>query len=593
MVDFIIQIFVFFLVLLSYIFVLSTVLTAPFILLGFFLGVGSNLFHIEIKPKFLARFSLIEGITEVSFLVMFLIYLYVFNLYGSAWMKIWENPIILGIIIIFSSLKAASIKSYIPMLRLSASTLFIYIWPLFILLCLGVFAPNYIELTTFKVGFISSSIFLLISGIFGLFIIPHDIQKFKNLDKRHDYLGMSLQKLQHLANFLGDSEKWREIREVINNVDQCYSQALAELSRKKFKEADALIIQAEIEVKQLENTLNNRIILSLPDEMRAKLKQAESDIASLREDFQNAGLNADNLNQLLVAANVIMSKISNIEISKDDIINQFIPYEDFFREIVDTRTALRFYQNVSSSIDRLNYELQENHIILQTANNLRLNTTHAKTKEEEIILALNEFQSTPINTSRELVNLYQQVQIKLMEFRASIEFLKSVINRQWITKSYESNRLLIYIPKVLSTTKPARVLIIYRNTSEINVDITSSLLNNHENSVVLSPIDKQGFSIGLLSIVGKRGGNAILTLRFKDLLDINYPISFDIRVNPSIGKIAGNSLLFAVPISGLAVLSIWGIGIDLRDSATIGSAIGGVGGLVIFLARCLKYLSRN
>lgn len=328
MIKTILQIALFILILISYFYVLRCVLEVPFLLFGTGLAIWHNIRHRDLTPRGHALLARFEAIGLMLLTGIFILFFFYFRLCEAPWLKIWENPLIVGVLFLVLVHQAGHLKSYNPMLRAMASAALLWSWPIIILLIVGPFAPSYISPRTFQSAVGLSAILLLLAGVWSLMHVPTDIRSFESLDKRRTSLGESLERLQRVAKVIGDAEKWKTAREIISHVDQCYSEALKHLRRKRFDDADALIIQAEMEVTQVERALEDRVRLSLCDEMDARLKQAETDIYGLKGEFESAGLSAENLRELSNEIDALKGRLDELEMSDESFINRLVLFHN-------------------------------------------------------------------------------------------------------------------------------------------------------------------------------------------------------------------------------------------------------------------------
>lgn len=587
------QILIFVLITASYFFTLKSIFDLPPYIIGKFLMEWHKKQHYKNTPQDIAEFVRYEHISILVIDIVFILFFFYFRLWESPWLRLWERPFILAIVFYMLLIQASQSGSDSLTVRISASFAF-WASPLFIIL-LGIaqFVPEYILPTIFQWGVTTAAFLLLFSMAWAALNIPRGFQRFATLNERHKSIGESLQRLQHIANLIGNADNWRTVREAINHVDQCYSNAFNELKRERFHEADALMIQAEMEVNQIERIFQDRINLSLRDELEAHMKQATADVNSLRDEFEKDGLSRENLDLLSNEINLQISCLDKLDMYDKNLFQKLEPIEGLFREIVDTRTALRFRKNVSSNIDLFHKDVDKNWKLVQVAKNIGLNTTEAEKTKQVIDSELQMFQNKPINSSRELVQTYQLIQTDLTSFQASVAILDSIINRNYKVDSIDSGRIFVYVPKFCSTNQSVEgAIFVQYNESQVenlSFELVGTLLElQSEPNVNVSPIQGQSYGLSHFTFVGKRGGLATLTLRFKDVNQRNDH-SYKVQVNPSMSEIGQNALLFGTPIGAFAVLGLWGIGIDLKEAGTIGGAVGGVSVLMIFLINYMRY----
>lgn len=590
----ILQIPLFILIVVSYYFILKSVLLAPFLVFGLLLSIWHKIRRRELAPRGLSSLARFECISLIFLIMAFILCFILFRLRDLPWLKLWESPLLLALLLFVLVHQAGHLMSYNPILRPMASAAVIWSWPIIILLTIGLFAPRCIRPGTFQWAILFSAFLLLLAGIWSLSHIPTDIQSFESLDRRRNTIGESLEKLQRFAKLIGDAEKWKTFLEIISRVDQCYSQALKLLRRKRFEDADALIIQAEVEVIEAQRTFQDRILLSLRDEIEVRLKQAEADINNLKVEFENAGLSAENLSELSNEINILKVSLKDIEVVDESFINKLEPFESLFREIVDTRTALRFRENVSFAIDKLHEEVEKSWSLVKVAECLGLDVIYAENQRRTLDSALESFRSAPLKSSRELVGAYQSVQKESASFRGSILRMDSIIKRKWNITILEEGRLSIYIPKTCSTNEAVRGAVIMSPQLEKSASfvLDGRLLEVPEGRIAISAIDGVTHRVGTFTFVGRRGGKGLLSLHFNDFAQVSDPGPFTVKVNPSVGEMARYSLMFGVPVGGIGLLALWSIDVEVKECAWLGGGIGGLFSLLIFLISYVRHQSR-
>lgn len=591
----ILQIPIFVLVTISYYFIFKSVFGLPFFIYGRLLGLWHKFRHREHSPQLLAFLTRLEAVGIFLFSFTFLCCFFYFNLQDAGWLKIWETPLLISLFFFVSVHQAASSGSYHPLLSAIGRVILLASWPIIILIVIGLLFPEYILPRPFEWAIALAAFLILPAGARTFRRHANEMQSFDVLDKRHDNLGNSLRRLQHIADIIGDAENWRSIREALSNMDDLYNQTLTALRRNQLLEADRLIVKAEMEVVHIERTFKNRIQLSLRDELGARIKQGVIDIENLKHEFEIAGLSAGNLNQLSDHIASLLPELDKLDLSGDDLLKDLDErlklFEQPFREIIDTRTALRFRQSIDATSFSSNIE--KRWLLSQVAKDLGLYTKQAEEQKEEVESKLQAFQSNPINNSNDLVDAYQALNKSLTEYRESIALLEAEIMHNWNVENLDSGSVSLYAPKVSSTSHEIRgVVSAYfddPNRQNLSFELDSALLElQSSHTVTVEPIPGKTYGSSPFSLSGKRSGQAILTITVKESQSARR--TFTIRINPSISDVAKEALIFGAPIGAVAGFAAWYFfKSDSKDATTIGAAFGGAFGLLVFIINYLRY----
>lgn len=595
MIENVLQVPIFMLATISYYFLFKSVFELPFLIQGMLWGLWHRLRKSEPSPQMFATLTRYEAASLFLVSVAFIFCFFYFNLWETDWLKIWANPLFISLLYFASVQLASASGSYHPTFRAMGKGVLWSSWPTIILIAIGQFIPEYIFPTTFKWS-VAIAVFLLLPvSIRGFWRLANDIQNFEIIDSRHNKLGASLGRLQRVADILGDTDSWSSIREALDNMDKLYSQTLSALRQNQLLEADRLMVKAEMEAVHVERTFKNRIQLSLRDELEARIKQGAIDIENLKDEFEIAGLQAGNLNQLSDRIAMLLPELDKLDLSGNNLLNDLDQrlkmFEQPFREIIDIRTALRFRQ----SIDATSFpsDIEKRWHLSQVAQDLGLSTDHAAERKKEVELKLQAFQSDPISNSNDLVDAYQSLNKSLTEYRESIALLEAEITRNWNVTTHDSTFASFYVPKVSSTSHEMRGVIsaYFGETSHqsLSFDLDSALLElQSAHTVVVEPMSGGKYGSSPFSLSGKRSGQAILTITIKEAQNSRH--TFAIKINPSISDVAKDALIFGAPLGAIAGLASWYFfNTDSKDATMIGAALGGALGLLIFIVNYLRY----
>jgi hypothetical protein len=629
MINTILQVLIFVLLTLFSLFAFGILLGLAEYLLGVLLGIWIRI-RKDNTNQFFVRYSGAIKFISIGITIPMLLYIggvFRFN-WSLDWLKIWESPLTLGLLFLSSIFLISLQKSDNPLIRDTARGIKAGVWPVFFVLLLGFFAPTSIRLESLRFAVLVSALLIVILRLLLLRYNTRNFQLYEEIEARRQSLNRPLMQLHKIANLIGDVEKWGIIRQIIDDVDNKTSKAHIALQRRKFQDADAYIIQAEMEVSQIERVFQDRLRLSLQDELRARLRQSSTDIITLKEEFKNTGLDAASINQIADEIGRLETKLGELDIpnrgvfteagldvvpsdqtkllafrlsesriSDENLLRQLEPFERLFKEIIDLRTALRFRQNFGSAIDSLYANLDAARLPVRVAQNLDLNTTEVENRINELSSTLQEFQSKPGQTSNDLVDAYRSVQNALTSLQESVALLKVAIQRGWDSKIFDDIQLLVYVPRIISTSRTARGLVLLQYnkpiSEKVNFVLSGTLLELQSDLRTngLSLIcDNELHSINYFVIAGKKGGKATLTLKSENVKNSRFQESFNIRVQPTLVTIAQEALLFGTLGGGVIVgLILLALGVDLKDASSLATVIGGLIGAIFFGINYLRF----
>ncbi len=586
------QVPIFLLIMAAYFFVLRLVFGCPFFFLGVIISVVDRLRRDKVTPEFFGAITRAEVVAMTLLPLLFLFCFFWFRLWESSWVYIWQSPLLISVLYISSTLLATGRGSYNPIYRNLAESALIGMWPISGLLLLGFFAPHYIRPAVFLWAVTVSAALLCLIILAQRFRTASDVQDFAALDRRHDVVGESLGRLQHLSYLIGDVENWKAIREAVENVEELYSKTLQALRERRLQEADALMIRAEAEVSHVEKTFQDRIRLSLRHELKSRLEQASLDVNGLQEEFEVAGLKAGNLDELKQQIAEMSGALDALDMRDENLLERLAPFEKLFREIVDTRTALRFRQQVDAAA--LREEVEQGWLLVEVAKRLGLDTSDVEERRKDVEERLQRFQGDPIKNSGELVGAYQSVRKALSDFRVSLAFLESQVGHGWSVRALDSGRITAYVPKACSTDKAVQgavgVAFDPQNRQDVSLSLDGTLLElEADRTINVAPLPGRAYGSALFTFAGKRGGQAILKLGLSNPREPQQ-VTFPVLVTPSVSEIARDALIFATPVGAVAVLLLWRFfGYELKDAAYVGAGVGGGFGLLVFALNYLRF----
>lgn len=590
--EIIVDILLFLLILISYYFILKTVFDTPFVVMGVITGIIARGRGFPV-----AAFTRIEAAGIAILSIAFLVSAFAFNYWPSEWLRIWTNPILLGILLLMSVIMARFVTSSNPTFRNVSAFAAFAVWPVFLLILVGATNPGVIKQSTFQWAVTIAGVLVILAAIWSFSSQPRDLELFEEINARHSSLTASLQQLHQVADLIGDTENWKTIREAMDRVNRWAALTYTALQNGKYQEAETLLMQAETETAQVEGPFYDRIRLSLKDELKTRLTQAISEISELEKEFQAAGLDPANLSQLSTKIHDLEDNLDTLALDEEnltaaDLLDKLRPFERTLREIVETRTSLRFRQNLGSSIDLIHQELAETLPTVQICRGLGLKVSELTERENRIASALQAFQSVHIHTSGDLVDLYNDLQKTLAEFRGSVRAVKARIDQNWSQEVLHEG-IFFYRPKQVSTSELSLGLVVIQSSRPIStpvkVEISGiSLELPTVPSIEIRP-DTNINSFGMKSFKfrGKSGGQASLTLK-ATLPNQEITREFDFLVHSSRKELIQDAFVMATPTTAVVMGVLWISGTNLGDAASLGAAVGSAVGLLFLTINMLS-----
>ena len=325
----------------AYVIVIKTLSTIPVI----FIVLGVRLFR-KLGP----REYLIISRAEIFFsLVVFLCFFFSILTYDQIvpYLLFWNFPIIFAFYFFGSQLASVSFQSYNPIMRTQAQGSFVLSFFVILVLIFAPIFPNSFDASLAWRAALTGIIFIIGINAFSALKIPKRIHNFEILDHRHDEVGRQLRRLRRIRSVLTDGSDGRTIDEALNTITSSYDAAFNGFRANNISEAENQILRAEAEVDGLSRTYNDRVRLSLRDELKAKVTQAVSDLAKLRQEFEAANLQGAELDGLEARTRKLATEITDMALDSDTLDTQLEPFEKLFSDLVTTRTALRFRERWS------------------------------------------------------------------------------------------------------------------------------------------------------------------------------------------------------------------------------------------------------
>lgn len=539
----------------AYVIVIKTLSTIPVI----FIVLGVRLFR-KLGP----REYLIISRAEIFFsLVVFLCFFFSILTYDQIvpYLLFWNFPIIFAFYFFGSQLASVSFQSYNPIMRTQAQGSFVLSFFVILVLIFAPIFPNSFDASLAWRAALTGIIFIIGINAFSALKIPKRIHNFEILDHRHDEVGRQLRRLRRIRSVLTDGSDGRTIDEALNTITSSYDAAFNGFRANNISEAENQILRAEAEVDGLSRTYNDRVRLSLRDELKAKVTQAVSDLAKLRQEFEAANLQGAELDGLEARTRKLATEITDMALDSDTLDTQLEPFEKLFSDLVTTRTALRFRENVGASLDLEGRRAKLTHLI-------------------------DQFSVVRIASAEDLAAKYRILRDAASEHRAAVIALRSEILRGFIVFEASAFNTKVILPSAITTTAvmSGAIVVYQRRTAtsdDIQCELDGVLIDLQVSRSFAIPLASgRPFAISSFDMVGKRGGTGRITVKITDPTENRSELfSFKIIVTSTFLESPKDILALATPSGGVAGFLVWLLWKDLALAGQLGVAIGGMIGL--------------
>ena len=583
---------------LAYGFVIRSILDLPFHIIGMLLGQLIGKFKIVDKANFAKitqRLATIEIVTSIVFLCAFLVSIGAFQVWLS-WFEFWRSPMTLALFSYAATFGSSSRQGRVPLLRRAALGWLVAATFVVLAVCVSVLFPAYFDYATARWASICAASLLIVASLWGLWKTPKQVYSFISLDRRHDELGTQLSRLQHIANVLPDSVTSTVIQDIVRSVDTSYKTAQRALQGNKMTEAEEAIFRAEVEVEGVNRAIADRARLSLKDELKAKLNQSRIDCDELRKEFEAAGLQGADVDSLVARLAELLRKIDEITFDAESMTVNIEPFEKFFTDIISTRTALRFRRNVGTSLDNLRDELRDTESQLLIAKALNLDVRVADSARSELAVLIEEFRERSVSSAEDLVGKYRALREAASRHRAAVKGLDVEAARQYVIENVDNFDATVFVPRsVTAANAVAGAVVLRRGPHQIKAldcELDGVLIEFEQaRSFVIALKEANSVSISSFHILGKRGGRGHLKVIIGRTREERTALTFNILIPASAFETGRDAVVFVTPCGSVFGLLFWYLWNNVATAGPLGTGIGGVIGLLLFLLQRIRLRS--
>lgn len=521
--------------------------------------------------------------------ILFIIGFY-FELRKWEGLMLWQSPIMTGVVFAVSAFHYYLFgNSSVPYIRFTSNLSIVLLLPALILIGIFSIGAGMIADEIYKWGVVTAGGLIILEGILSIPLsVGGDVKRYQGLVERRNSVKESFEDLEDITIVINNSKVRGEIEDALEIVSDRYRQSGEALKNNDLEPADILLLQAEKEIEEIENIFQNRVSLSLRDELEARIDQAKRDIDDLKDEFEAADVEGSEFDYLREDINDLQNELdsadlSSIDITSSELTNLIEEFDEVFNDIQDIRTSLRFYRNANSTLDELKIDVKNNWEQYQIAKHLGLSDDNIEEMKDEIDEKLHKFENESIESPTALVVNFHLLQQKVAKFDSNISSLSIRIKNEWTTDTVVSDQIQVFVPKTCKTSVPTRAAVVCRDWDGIdpinfvvegtNIEVPS------ERKRTLDPQSEAPY-INHFDIAGKKGWKGTLSFKFNNqniVKEYNMPIISTIR------EIGQRSFWFSTPIAGLSILLLWSAIYPLQKAGPIGIAVGSVFGIVLFI----------
>lgn len=572
-----------------YVLIAQAVVFLPFFILGIILSFIEQVFNKKIIN--IRSITSLEIWFTIFLLIIFLFAYFKYQLWTDNRIYIWSNPI-LFLLLYLRSVLGVTFTGSNPLLRNLSTMVWLALIPLIVIELIGITNEKLIEIWVIKWGIVLSIGIIILTNIPETRKTPLNLEKFENLENRQEKIAEKINRLFHIVHVIGDMGEAKDLSNLSADLNTRYSKADDLLQQGNFSDAENIIIQSEIDINQIEESLENRIRYSLKEEIKSRLEQhAKSDIQLLRKELETELISTGQIDELDLKIQELVSSVNSLPFKSENISEQLEPFEKIITSISDIKTGLRLRKNVGSQLDKIHEEIDESQLIIDMASNLGLETSDSKLAKKQAFDLLIDFQKKELMSPQELTTLYKDLQKNLTKFRESIAILKANIDRNWICHETASSQLTACVSRYCRTDKSTiGVLVLKKEGSlqTININIDGTLIEfETDRNIILSTQSDSDYVISSFNFVGKRAGLGSVRLRSNEVKELQN-IMFSIRIIPTVVELARNSFLFGASFGAIVLLLFWYLGYAPKDYSSLAVAIGTALSLILFV---LSYIS--
>jgi hypothetical protein len=577
----------------AYYSVIISLLTGFFCLVGLGLGLGVRYLMAGRWEKEAATYAPTIEVTGIMLLSLIVVLILIgSSIWQQPWFLFWTNPTALAIYLLSVVIAAALLRSDNPYsLQQGAASvissglvaLFVILAPLF---------PARFYFNDARWAAITGASCVFLAGVYSATKLVKGIRTFAALNERRQKIGSHMSRLQHVGNVLPNTSERVKIQEALEHLEASYQKAEIALRQKNLNAAEEVILPAEVEVESLYREVDNRIRLSLKDELKAKLAQSMADLEALRREFEAAGLQGDEVKGLEARVKDLSGGLDTLVFDSARLLSQIEPFERLFVDIVTTRTALRFQSNVGASLDKLRQELRDDEAHIALAEALGLNTEVASRCRAKFFALLEEF---TISSAEDLVRRYRALGEAASDHKSAINNLGLEIKRRFWEEHLEPLHTQVFVPKSVTTTHAATGAVLVRSQGSqqpdpLDCEIDGVLLEFPQSrtfSIIQS--GNTPFTVRPFDIIGKRGGTGKLNVAVKIRgTDTSQPRPFKVSVANSAFETGRDVFALATPCGGVVGLAFWFLWRDVTIAGPLGAGTGGTIALLLFVFHRLR-----
>lgn len=534
----------------------------------------------------------VKFILSIAIVVLLIYYKY----WNIEFFFLWKNPLMLYLVFFFSTIAASQFTVTNPVRKwvsyMAFTALFIYS-----LFFIYFFSLNQVVPENSKFyGMIGGIIFTVLIYFYDIFTTPKFNKKVESFELSTKEKRIKLNTLNLIIDVFGkygDSSNFVKMSKQINDNLFKVTQSVG---KRRIDDAEYLMLKIDLEVKQLENDIRERIFL-LPAYLKIRLEDAKNDLETIKLEFAKFDKSID-ITDLLNKCEILLKDIDTVTFRPEIIIDQINPYSAIFKEIENLNVSLRFLKNIDFELDSMLNEIYNSEIFFMLFDKLKLTNQNLNQKKNELTSLLEFYKNSKFKdiNLQDIEIIFKILSDDFLKFRDSITSQKALLYKVYNHRNSEfgNNQIHCFIPKYCFSNKYVNGMIIWSTiepyTGSLDLILNGVLVNfQSERNLKLLITESVYYTIKQFSFVGERVGMGQISILSNEDESLSEKLICDIEILPTKLEIIRDSLMIGLPFGVIIFLILQYIFETSQTYSTIfSSCFGLILSLIIFFARYYK-----
>jgi len=546
--------------------VYTVVITSFFSIIGFVFGLSTRIFKINnILFKNFEKSTRYELIVQCTLIPILYYFFFKNQMWNINILFLWERPFVLLILYLYAIFIIYASKTSLPFTNNIDVLLKYSIIPMIYLIVIGNINLELINVWSIKYGIILAGVIYILFRLW-ILIFSGILNGYKIFQRYRDSNIISnIKKIYQYIDYIGDPIEKNEYVQLVNNDINEYKKIEHLLKQGKIYTAESLLISIEIEIEQILNELQNKIELFSKEAISSKKDIAKNKLNKLLKTDVSVSV----VNEIEKLINNI-NEINDDTLNEENIKNIYDRYEELDNEIGNIYRIYRFYNNLNLEFDLLKEDfLRTNHLLLTLSSfNYDDNKNILVDLKEKLIRQIEIIKSESNISYEKLIENYITYKKILFELRQENTSINRNMMKNYIIDNINEDITLV-IPRICSTVKDYKGLIIHKKQQDNNINLKSAFLDFIDNNIKL--FSSNEYNVEIITFTGKKNGRGTIKCEINGIVK-----DYKIKCIPSDFQIVQNTLAFAVPLSGLVFLILWLF--SNMDFSEIGAISGATGG---------------